>query len=82
VTAELRNPVRKVAGCAFGGSDLTDLYVTSAWTGLSAAERRAQPLAGALSRVKTDVPGVPIGAIPPTAWVMSADPKPAVPDGS
>jgi sugar lactone lactonase YvrE len=56
-------PVRRVAGCAFGGPLLSDLYVTSAWYDLSARERADQPLAGALFRVATTTSGVPIGRI-------------------
>jgi D-xylonolactonase len=48
-------PVARVTSCAFGGPDLTDLYVTSASTGLSASELAAQPLAGSLFVVQ---PGV------------------------
>ncbi|MFG3257833.1 SMP-30/gluconolactonase/LRE family protein [Streptomyces sp. NPDC048172] len=42
---ELRLPVRRPTSCAFGGADLTDLYVTSARVGVEPA---AEPLAGAL----------------------------------
>ncbi|MEU5609157.1 SMP-30/gluconolactonase/LRE family protein [Streptomyces sparsogenes] len=38
-------PVRRPTACAFGGPDLTDLYVTSARVGLGPAE---QPLAGSV----------------------------------
>jgi sugar lactone lactonase YvrE len=34
--------------CAFGGRDLTDLYVTTASDGLSHGELLKQPLAGGL----------------------------------
>lgn len=37
-------PVRRPTACAFGGPDLTDLYVTTARTGL----RQPHPLSGAL----------------------------------
>lgn len=67
---------------ALARPDLTDLYLTSAWTGLSVADRRAQPLAGARFHVKTGVPGVAIGAIRSTAWGMSTDLTPSVPDVS
>lgn len=43
-------PVTQVTSCAFGGPELTDLYVTTAAQGLSAAERADQPLAGAVFR--------------------------------
>jgi sugar lactone lactonase YvrE len=52
-------PVSRVTSCAFGGDDLDDLYVTSANTGLSAAELRAQPHAGGLFAVRPGVTGRP-----------------------
>jgi sugar lactone lactonase YvrE len=52
-------PVSKVTSCAFGGDDLSDLYVTSARNGLSAAELREQPLAGGLFRLTPGVRGFP-----------------------
>ena len=53
----IRLPVAQVTSCAFGGPDLRDLYVTSAAYNLSADDRRAQPLAGSVFRLR---PG-PIG---------------------
>ena len=52
-------PVSQPTSCAFGGGDLDELYVTSAWKGLSADARRAEPLAGAVFRVRPGVRGVP-----------------------
>jgi sugar lactone lactonase YvrE len=54
----LELPVSNVTCCAFGGEDLSDLYITTAWKGLSEEERTAQPLAGDLFIVKTDVQGL------------------------
>ena len=51
-------PVAQPTSCAFGGPDLDELFVTSAWKGLSATERAAQPLAGSLFRVRPGVRGV------------------------
>lgn len=51
-------PVSQPTSCAFGGPELDELYVTSAWEGLSDAERRAQPLAGALFRIRPGIRGV------------------------
>lgn len=59
----IRLPVSQPTSCTFGGDGLDELYVTSAWEGLSATERRAQPLAGAVFRLRTGVRG-----IPPTAF--------------
>ena len=52
-------PVSQPTSCAFGGPDLDELYVTSAWKGLSPEVRRAQPLAGALFRLRPGVRGIP-----------------------
>jgi len=48
-----------VTKIAFGGDDGCTAFATTAWKGLSAAERAAQPLAGDLFRFRTDVPGLP-----------------------
>jgi sugar lactone lactonase YvrE len=53
----VRLPVARVTSCAFGGADLVDLYVTSASSGLSDAERQEQPLAGGLFVVRPGVRG-------------------------
>ena len=50
-------PVTHPTTCAFGGPDLTDLFITSATIRLSEAERRAQPLAGAILRYRPGVSG-------------------------
>jgi len=50
-------PASQTTKCAFGGPDLTDLYITTARIGLDKAAREAQPLAGALFRVRPGVRG-------------------------
>jgi sugar lactone lactonase YvrE len=55
----VRVPVSHPTSCAFGGPDLTDLYVTSAAKDLSAAQRREQPAAGAVLRLRPGVRGRP-----------------------
>ncbi len=50
-------PVQRPTSCAFGGPELNQLFITSAWTGLSKSERREQPLAGDLFRVSTIIKG-------------------------
>ena len=55
----IRLPVSQPTSCTFGGDGLDELYVTSAWDGLSPAERRAQPLAGAIFRLRPGVRGTP-----------------------
>ncbi|MEA2673465.1 MAG: hypothetical protein QOI92_657, partial [Chloroflexota bacterium] len=48
-------PVSQPTSCAFGGTNLDELYITSAWKGLAPAARREEPLAGNLFRF---LPGV------------------------
>jgi sugar lactone lactonase YvrE len=54
-------PVTHPTSCAFGGSDLDELYVTSARRPLSADERARQPMAGGLLRLRPGVVGRPPG---------------------
>lgn len=54
----LRLPVPNVTCCAFGGADLTDLFITTARKGLSEEEIARYPLSGDLFRVHVDVPGL------------------------
>ncbi len=56
--ARVEVAARQVTACAFGGSDLTDLYITTARTGLSEVELATQPFAGGLFRVRPGVAGV------------------------
>lgn len=53
-------PVQRPTSCAFGGPNLDELFITSAWEGLSPAEKKAQPLAGDLFRLKVGVKGLPV----------------------
>jgi len=50
-------PVSLVTKCAFGGRDLADLYVTTAWIDLDAEARARQPLAGGVFRLRPGVAG-------------------------
>jgi sugar lactone lactonase YvrE len=52
-------PVSQVTSCAFGGADLSDVYVTSARGGLSPEQLREQPHAGGLFRLRPGVRGLP-----------------------
>ena len=52
-------PVSQVSACAFGGSDLGDLYITSASRGLSAEQLSKEPHAGAVFRCRPGVAGRP-----------------------
>lgn len=59
ITSVVELPVTQVTSCAFGGGDLSDLYVTSARGGLTDAQLREQPHAGGLFRVRPGVRGLP-----------------------
>jgi len=52
-------PVPAVTKAAFAGDDLKTLYCTTAWLGMDAATRDANPLAGGLFRVAVETPGLP-----------------------
>ena len=51
-------PVQQPTSCAFGGDELTTLYVTSAWDELSLQARADQPLAGGLFAFDAGVKGL------------------------
>lgn len=50
-------PVTLVTKCAFGGPELKDLYVTTAWIDLDPAQRAQQATAGGLFRIRSGVAG-------------------------
>ena len=52
-------PVQRPTACAFGGPDLTTLYVTTASTGLPDDARQTQPLSGHLLALEPGVHGLP-----------------------
>ena len=52
-------PVAQVTSCAFGGSDLQDLYITTARIRQTDEQLREQPDAGKLFRTRVEVPGLP-----------------------
>ena len=56
--AEIALPASQITCPAFGG-DLRQLYVTSAWAGLDAAARAAEPEAGRVFAAKVAIPGLP-----------------------
>lgn len=58
IERQIRFPVQHVISFAFGGRDLDELFVTTAWWGFSEEERKRQPWAGDLFRVKTGVQGL------------------------
>lgn len=57
--AVLPLPVAQVSSCVFGGPALDELFITTAWTGLSEVDRAAQPLAGSLFRARPGSRGLP-----------------------
>ena len=58
----IKLPVSRPTSCAFGGADLSTLYITSARVGLSPAALDRQPLAGCLFALDVDVPGLAVPA--------------------
>ena len=52
-------PALNVSSCAFGGPDLTDLYITSACKEMTAAQLKEYPFSGGLFRLWTKVRGMP-----------------------
>lgn len=54
----IKLPVTQPTSCTFGGENLDELFVTSASEGLSAEARSAQPLAGAIFRLRPGVRGI------------------------
>ena len=59
LVTEIPIPAYNVSSCAFGGPDLTDLYVTSARKGMSAEQLAKYPLSGGLFRIHTNIQGMP-----------------------
>jgi len=58
VEREIHLPVECPTSCTFGGECLDELYITSAWTALSGEQKKKQPYAGDLFRIKTDIKGL------------------------
>ncbi len=54
----VRFPCANITKLAFAGPDLKTVYATTAWKGLSAADRAAQPLAGGLFCFESEVAGL------------------------
>jgi sugar lactone lactonase YvrE len=55
---EIRLPAELVTCIGFGGPNLDELYITTAWYKLSGRQRKDQPLAGDLFRIQTDITGI------------------------
>jgi sugar lactone lactonase YvrE len=54
---EIELPVEHPTSCTFGGPQLNELFITSAWTPLGAEQRAAQPLAGDIFHLQLEVKG-------------------------
>jgi sugar lactone lactonase YvrE len=52
-------PALNVTACAFGGPDLTDLYITSARKGMSPEQSAKYPHSGGLFLIRTKIQGMP-----------------------
>jgi sugar lactone lactonase YvrE len=59
VERELRLPVPNPTAAMFGGPDLDELYITTAWYLLDESERRAAPHSGDLFRARLGIRGLP-----------------------
>jgi sugar lactone lactonase YvrE len=59
IVDEVRVPTANPSCCAFGGSNLDRLFITTAYEGMPADERAGQPLAGDLFVVDAGVAGRP-----------------------
>ncbi|MEO6017800.1 MAG: SMP-30/gluconolactonase/LRE family protein [Polaromonas sp.] len=57
--ARVTLPTSHITDCAFGGPERTTLFISSASTGLNAAQLASEPLAGGLFSVETDCQGLP-----------------------
>lgn len=58
LTHTVQFPVSNVTKIALGGPDLRTAYATTAWDGLDAVARNAEPLAGALFAFEVEIPGI------------------------
>lgn len=59
IEREVPMPVEFPTSCAFGGSNLDEMYITSAWVEVKPELRGEQPMAGDIYCLKTPVPGLP-----------------------
>ncbi len=57
IEREIAMPVECPSCCVFGGENLDELYITSAWKALNEEQRKSQPQAGDLFRLKTNIKG-------------------------
>lgn len=57
---EIKMPVECPSSCCFGGPNLDELFITSAWRGVKPENRPNQPQAGDLFRVKVGIRGLEV----------------------
>lgn len=57
--SQIELTVQCPTSCDFGGRNLDELYITTAWEELNEQQRASQPLAGDLFRIKIDIGGQP-----------------------
>ncbi len=51
-------PALRTTSCVFGGSELNELYITSAWNGLDGETLERYPFSGDIFKLSTDVKGL------------------------
>lgn len=51
---------KQTSSCCFGGENLDELYITSAWQGMGLKQRLAEPNSGSIFRAKPGVRGLPV----------------------
>ncbi|WP_157994506.1 SMP-30/gluconolactonase/LRE family protein [Peristeroidobacter agariperforans] len=73
VQEQLALPVSNPTKCAFGGGNGTTLFVTTARKGLSLKQLAAEPLAGGLFAIETQVRGAGVACFA-RPWVQHATP--------
>lgn len=56
---KIKVPVSVTTSCTFGGKDLKDLYITTGSSALDEEQKKEQPQAGGLFKVRVDVKGTP-----------------------
>jgi sugar lactone lactonase YvrE len=58
IERRIRFPIQHVISFAFGGKDLDELFITTAWYGFSEEERKQNPLAGDLFHIHPGIKGL------------------------
>ena len=58
--ARVNVPVSQPSSCAFGGPNLDELFITSAWEGMTAEQHAKEPYSGSIFRFRASVQGRPV----------------------